>query len=160
MTLLDSLDSVRATELSDARDRIIVRADWAGRYRLRAERIGYETVTSAPVQLAAGDRLDIVSTAPIPLEPLRVVSPERARDPRLMARGFFQRHVLFRHRTAQFFGPQESAASSPWKCAGTERPPSSAAMRPFPRANQAPACDLEARLGFADERFKVSSSRR
>ena len=61
--------------LTNAAGRFILRSGQAGTYRVRADRIGYETVTSDPFTLAPrqifGLRLETVETA-IQLEELRV----------------------------------------------------------------------------------------
>lgn len=67
-----------------------------GRYRLRAERIGYRTVVSPPFDIVASEPLKVeldISIKAVPLAPLVVVSP---RPPllgnlRLVKNGFFDR---------------------------------------------------------------------
>jgi hypothetical protein len=46
--------AVRAEVLTDAEGRFLVRAASAGRYTLRADRVGYRSATSAALELAAG----------------------------------------------------------------------------------------------------------
>lgn len=69
-----------------------LRAQEAGEYRLRAERLGYRTASSAPIQLKAGEVRHVeflVGIEAIELEPLRVVA--EARTARLEHAGFYNR---------------------------------------------------------------------
>lgn len=71
-------------------------ADAPGRYRLKAERIGYRAVISSPFDLVASEPLHVelkVSVQAVPLAPLTVVSPRPALlgSIRLVSNGFFDR---------------------------------------------------------------------
>jgi hypothetical protein len=68
----------------------------AGRYRLKAERIGYRGVVSPPFDLVTSRPLDVeleISSEAIPLAPLTVVShrPALLGSIRLVSNGFFDR---------------------------------------------------------------------
>jgi tetratricopeptide (TPR) repeat protein len=76
--------------------RFALTAPRPGRYRLKAERIGYRTVVSPPFDLVASEPLDVelkISSQAIPLAPLIVVShrPALLGSIRLVANGFFER---------------------------------------------------------------------
>ena len=51
--------------LSDASGRFVLRAPGPGRYRLRAERIGFESTLSTLIELAVGETVDHVMVVPV-----------------------------------------------------------------------------------------------
>lgn len=76
--------------------RFALTAPSPGRYRLKAERIGYRAVVSSPFDLLASEPLDVelkISVQAVPLAPLTVVSsrPALLGSIRLVAGGFFDR---------------------------------------------------------------------
>jgi hypothetical protein len=74
VTLLDHNSHQRGAALTDSAGRFFVRVSRPGTYTLRAERIGYESVTSAPIQLTT-DTITYhfqVPTEPIVLEGIAV----------------------------------------------------------------------------------------
>lgn len=84
IALLDSAGTVVISTVADSLGSFYLRAG-PGRYRLRAERIGYATVTSEPVELRSDEPVIVelrVSASGIPLEPLivRARGIERGED--------------------------------------------------------------------------------
>ena len=82
--------------LTNESGRFSLTATRPGRYRLRASRIGYRTIVSAPFDLVASEPLDVqlhISTEAITLAPLTVVSsrPALFSSIRLVSNGFFDR---------------------------------------------------------------------
>lgn len=80
--LVDDQGARRAGALTDARGRFAVRAPAPGRYTLRIERIGYRSLVSQPVQLAAGASLErhvTASAIPVQLSPVTVRGDDRCR---------------------------------------------------------------------------------
>ncbi|HEX6939844.1 MAG TPA: carboxypeptidase regulatory-like domain-containing protein [Longimicrobiales bacterium] len=78
--LLDAADVRRRGALTDSTGWFILRAPAAGRYRLQAERIGFETTTSPEIELAGGETRTyemVVSAEPIRLEGIEVAAEER-----------------------------------------------------------------------------------
>ena len=78
--LLDEAGQDQDGYLSNAAGRFLLKAPNPGRYTVRAERIGFETVTSEAFQLASGQTLGIdleMSLAPILMEELRVEGNRR-----------------------------------------------------------------------------------
>ncbi|NIP58922.1 MAG: hypothetical protein GWM92_11425, partial [Gemmatimonadetes bacterium] len=78
--LVDGADAGRASILTDDRGRYVLRAPAPGTYRVRAERIGYETVGSDPLELSPGTTqvvdLEIPATA-VALEGISVRAERR-----------------------------------------------------------------------------------
>jgi hypothetical protein len=70
VALLDAAGKQRATTLTDTAGRFVLRAPAAGEYTLRAERIGYNSITSAPMRLEAGETLP--HALQVPSEPVRL----------------------------------------------------------------------------------------
>jgi hypothetical protein len=73
VVLLDAARAQRATVLTDSLGRFVLRAPAEGTYTLRAERIGYQSTTSAPLRLGAGETLTYemrISAQPILLAPI------------------------------------------------------------------------------------------
>lgn len=84
-----------------------------GRYEFRAQRVGYETVTSPPLRLERADTVHVdvhIATDAVPLAPLTVTAARRApiRDRRLDE--FYDRQ---RRGFGTFFGPEEIDALRP-----------------------------------------------
>ena len=78
--LLDEADATRAGYLTNQAGRFLIHAPAPGRYSLRAERIGYETVTSEPFLLSSGETLNVqldAAEAPILLQELQVEGRQR-----------------------------------------------------------------------------------
>lgn len=72
-----------AGAIADEGGRYLVRAPAPGTYRLRAERIGFRSVTTAPFALGAEESLHLDLRAPVQavaLEEIRVVGESRCRD--------------------------------------------------------------------------------
>jgi hypothetical protein len=74
--LLDSAGRQRMAVLSDSTGAFAMRAPAAGRYRVRAEHIGRETVSSDLLPLAAGASVSVRLEAPIAAVLLRPISVE------------------------------------------------------------------------------------
>jgi len=98
MSLLSGPSGERVVKRALTTDsgRFVLTAPKPGRYRLKAERIGYQTVVSAPFDLVASEPLEVelkVSVQAVPLAPLTVVSarPALLGSIRLVSNGFFQR---------------------------------------------------------------------
>lgn len=80
VVLLDAAGTQRAGVLTDAAGRFVLQAPAPGRYTLRAERIGYATPTSGPLELAAGETQELrmsASARPTALEGLVVRGKRR-----------------------------------------------------------------------------------
>jgi len=78
--LLDEASATQGGYLTNPMGRFLIRAPGPGRYEVRAERIGYETATSASFVLAPGETVNLrleVAEAPILLEELRVEGQQR-----------------------------------------------------------------------------------
>ncbi|MFO7894814.1 MAG: carboxypeptidase regulatory-like domain-containing protein [Longimicrobiales bacterium] len=89
-------DEFVALSLTNAEGVFTVTAQEAGRYRLRASRIGYRTVTSPPFDLSEGESLAVelrASVEAVPLAPLTVLTsrPPLRKPIRLEAGGFYER---------------------------------------------------------------------
>jgi hypothetical protein len=86
--------------LTDSLGRFVIGSGGDGRYRLSAERIGYEKVVSPPFDLVGRDTLEVelrMSTQAIPLAPLTVVSERMPLldNIRLVEGGFVGRRDLY-----------------------------------------------------------------
>lgn len=80
VSLLDGAGAQRVGTLTDAAGRFRLAAPAPGRYRLRAERIGYASTLSAPLQLAAGEHREqelVASAAAIELTGIEVRAERR-----------------------------------------------------------------------------------
>jgi hypothetical protein len=89
-------DEIVALSLTNAEGVFTTTAQEAGRYRLRASRIGYRTVTSPPFDLSHGESLAVELRAAVevvPLAPLTVLTsrPPLRKPIRLEAGGFYER---------------------------------------------------------------------
>ncbi|HEY0808753.1 MAG TPA: carboxypeptidase-like regulatory domain-containing protein [Longimicrobiales bacterium] len=92
VTLIDEYSYQRAAALTDSTGRFFLRAPKPGSYVLRAERIGYETITSAPLQLTR-DTIFIrfeVPTVAIPIDSIDVRGADRGCRKRADASGVYQ----------------------------------------------------------------------
>ena len=87
--LLGTLGSqVISRFVTDELGAFVLAAKGGGRFRIKADRIGYEEVTSPPFDLVRPDTLDVelrMSVEAVPLAPLTVVSD---REPLLLTRGY------------------------------------------------------------------------
>lgn len=75
VSLLDSAAAAVTRALSDASGRYELTAARPGRYRIRAQRIGFRPITSAPLQLASGasvERQLVLSAIAVSLDTVRV----------------------------------------------------------------------------------------
>jgi hypothetical protein len=86
--------------LSDDAGRFRLEVPRTGRYRIRAERIGYRGVTSPPIDIVDGQTLEVelrLSTEAVPLAPLTIISdrPPRVLDPRLERWGYYRRRGTY-----------------------------------------------------------------
>ncbi len=93
-------EEVRARIISDSTGHFLVRAPGAGRYRLRAQRIGYMPVTSPPFDLVAPDTLEVelnASVDAVPLAPLVILSDRMplVGTSGLELGGFFERNRMY-----------------------------------------------------------------
>lgn len=92
VALLDGQGGLLVHATSDEGGAFALRAPGPGTYRLRIERLGYQTVTSDPFILRAGDRPSIdvhLVVQPVVMDPVQVEG--EARDPRLARAGFYDR---------------------------------------------------------------------
>jgi hypothetical protein len=85
-----------ARVVTDEEGRFTLSGPWTGTYRLRAGRIGFETVTTPPFDLVAGEEplaVEIlVAVEAVPLAPLVVVSERPVRlNLRLHTGGYYER---------------------------------------------------------------------
>jgi hypothetical protein len=86
-----------------------------GRYQLRAQRLGYQRSTSAPITVVPSDRVRVellVSTDAVVLAPLTVVASSSSvvRNPRIAAFQWRQDH----HPWGRFMGPDQIARIRPF----------------------------------------------
>jgi hypothetical protein len=92
---------VAARVLSGDDGSFLLLATEIGWYKLRAQRLGYGTTTSAPIDLVAFDSLDVefrIAPEAIPLAPLTVVGQQRnpeLRDPRLERWDYYERKEFY-----------------------------------------------------------------
>jgi hypothetical protein len=82
--------------VTDSAGRFVLKGEWAGRYSLRAERIGYSATTTGAFDLALSDTTEVelrLGVHAVPLAPLTVtVAPTVAvTDSRLESWGFYDR---------------------------------------------------------------------
>jgi hypothetical protein len=78
--LLDAGDDQRGGTLTDENGRFTVQVPGPGAYRLRAERIGYQSITSPLLRLVAGETREVTLAAPaqgISLQGITVVAEQR-----------------------------------------------------------------------------------
>jgi hypothetical protein len=114
--LLWGRDRVMARGTTDEEGRFRLRAPGRETYRIRAGRIGYETVTTPPFDLIRDDEpfeVEVfLGTEAIPLAPMEVISerPARVEHLRLHLRGFYDRQRRWGREGmgfGQFRGPEE-----------------------------------------------------
>lgn len=107
VTLLDAAQTVLRQVVTDSAGGFSLRVAEGGRYHLRTERIGYETVTSPPVDIAAGDTMVVelrLGTEAVVLAPLTITASSR-RSPRDRTLDeFYERQ---RRGWGRFFSPTE-----------------------------------------------------
>jgi hypothetical protein len=114
--LLRADGSAVQTALSDSAGRFRVQMASAGTYRLRAERLGYQTATSPPLSLQQGDTLGVdfqLSARAVVLEPLVVRTESRAEASRYAAIGmtdFYRRMMRFTRASGGTFLPRDTIA--------------------------------------------------
>ncbi len=100
VTLLGLRDDTLDASVSDGRGAFLLQAARSGRYRLRAERLGFAAATSGPVDLLPDDTLVVelqLSVEPVTLPPLTVLSdrPALMIDSRLARWGYYERRRLY-----------------------------------------------------------------
>lgn len=114
--LLAASDEVLATVITDEEGRFRIRAHNQGTYRLRAGRIGFQTVTTSAFDLLRDEeplKVEVrLGVEAVPLAPLTVVSerPARVEHLRLHLRGFHERRKTWGREGmgfGQFRGPEE-----------------------------------------------------
>lgn len=107
VVLLDHQGTALRGVLTDSAGAFRLAIPATGRYRLQAERIGYQTVASPPMDVAAGDALTVelrMAVGAIPIAPLTVTaSTRRALRNRAMD-GFYDRR---RRGFGTHFGPAD-----------------------------------------------------
>lgn len=94
LELLDDRGRVLAETLSDSTGAFRIRAWQAGKYRLRAGGLGYETVTSELMELATGGEFVLevrLAVDAIPLEPITVVARSQSSLKEIALRGYYDR---------------------------------------------------------------------
>lgn len=103
VVLLDS--DGRAVRHASSREdgRFLIRAPEPGRYRLRVERIGYQTTTSSVLDLTGEEGLSVqyaMTAQAIAIDPITVsVRPEAVVHPRLDFHGYYDRKDYYGRRT-------------------------------------------------------------
>jgi hypothetical protein len=101
IALLGDDDRPAAGAISSDDGSFLLRADDHGWYRLRGQRLGYATTTSAPLDLVENDSLEVefrLAAEAIPLAPLTVVARGRrpeARNPRLERWDYYERKEYY-----------------------------------------------------------------
>jgi hypothetical protein len=101
--LLDAGANLAAGVLSNQEGRFFLQAPQTGRYRIRLERIGYQTTTSSEVDLLPPDTVPVelrLAVEAIVLAPLTITSerPPLVMDTRLASWGYYDRKALFEER--------------------------------------------------------------
>lgn len=94
LALLDDRDRVLMETLSDSTGAFRIRAWQAGKYRLRARGLGYETVTSELMELATGEEFVLevrLAAEAIPLEPITVVARSQSSLTDIALQGYYDR---------------------------------------------------------------------
>jgi len=91
---------VEVRALSDSSGFFLIDAEEPGRFRLRAERIGYQSVISPPFDLESSDTLEVelvASVEAVPLAPLTVISdrPPLVGNSTLILGGFRERTRIY-----------------------------------------------------------------
>jgi hypothetical protein len=102
VALLDRHDQVIRTSETSPAGVFSLSADTEGRFRLRAEALGYLATRSTPIDLLADDVLEVelrLAIDAIPLDPLRVVGDRAALilDARLEHVGYYRRRSMRQH---------------------------------------------------------------
>lgn len=98
VALLTPAGRIVANTRSDTAGAFTIAVPRAGAYHLRAQRLGFQTVTSGGFEVSPGEELQVdftMSTGPVQLEPLTITS--RAEPPRvahLETAGFYSRERL------------------------------------------------------------------
>jgi hypothetical protein len=114
--LLAGEDEVQARVATNEAGRFRLRGRTAGSYRLRASRIGLQTVTTSSFDLVRDEEpLEVevgMGVEAIPLAPMTIVSdrPARVEHLRLHIRGFYERQRTWGREGmgfGQFMGPEE-----------------------------------------------------
>jgi hypothetical protein len=107
VTLLSAEGHEIGGTLSDAEGAFLLRLPGAGRYGLRAERIGYRAALAPPIDLLRDDSVSVelrISTQAVLLDPLTVTAAPR-RDLRNAAMdGFYERKL---RGLGRFYGPAD-----------------------------------------------------
>ncbi len=151
VTLLDLDEGVMLSVLTDARGDFRVSTPHPGRFRLRVTRIGYEEITSAPLDVRDGEVVEVelrVSTAPVVLEPLTVVSdrPPLVLDSWLVRHGFYERRQRFGPHgmnSGQFLDRDEILARNPFRITDVLRTMRNVHVRPSGRTGPGVRFSLE-----------------
>jgi hypothetical protein len=102
VVLVDRHDDIIRTSVTGPDGVFALSASSEGRYRLRAEAIGYMVTRFPPVDLVAGEILELelrLAIDAIPLEPLTVVGDRSALvfDARLERVGYYERRSMWQH---------------------------------------------------------------
>ena len=138
VTLLDLDESVMLSVLTDSRGDFRVSTPHPGRFRLSVTRIGYEEITSAPLDVRDSEVVEVelrISTAPVALEPLTVVSdrPPLVLDSWLVRHGFYERRQRFGSHgmnSGQFLDRDEILARNPFRVTDVLRTMRNVHVRP------------------------------
>jgi hypothetical protein len=111
VALLDFREEVVRSVITDARGAFVIRVGETGRFYLRAERIGYATVTSRPLDLLPGDTAVVelrMGVEALAIEPLTVTASTRTLRNRDLD-DFYQRRRYVHLGGAAFYGPEDLA---------------------------------------------------
>jgi hypothetical protein len=94
--LLDRGTNTLTYVLADSGGHFEISAPQAGRFRLRASRIGYSETVTKPFDVFGGETVQLelrVAVAAVPLEPLRVTARGRTPSTYLQHTGFYEREL-------------------------------------------------------------------
>jgi hypothetical protein len=114
VSLLDARENAVRRVITDAAGWFSIADPLSGRYLLRAERIGYATVTSPPLDLVRGDTVVVelrTGVEAVPLAPLTVTESSRRLLRNRAMDGFYERQ---RRGWGHFIGPNEIERLRPW----------------------------------------------
>ena len=90
--LIDSADVVASSAVADAQGHFLLHAPKPGRFRVYADRLGYDELTSEPFQLEGAGSMELeVRMVPRPLELDSLVVTVKWEQVKLARRGFYRR---------------------------------------------------------------------
>ena len=96
VSILDDGGEVLRTTTSDRNGNFMIGTEQSGAYRLRAERLGYESVTTEPLEFRRDSIVEVVvrmATEAIALDPLEVIGRGESEINRATFEGLYQRRA-------------------------------------------------------------------